>query len=131
MNYLLDTNIGIALLKGSDKKLIEEFQKHLPSAFHLCSVVKAELLYGACKSERVKENLDLLDRFFSQFRSIPFDDNCAEFYGKIRSLLTKAGTPIGANDLFIASIAQTNKLTLITRNRSEFDRIPGIEVETW
>lgn len=131
MNYLLDTNICIALLKGTDQTLIDRFKKTQPSAFCLCSIVKAELLYGAYKSEHVQENLNLLDRFFSQFQSLPFDDQCIAFYGKIRALLAKAGTPIGANDLLIASCAEAHKLTLITRNRSEFDRIPGLKVETW
>lgn len=131
MSYLLDTNICIALLKGHDKRLIEKFQVQEPAAFRLCSLVKAELLYGAHHSQRVSKNLALLEKFFSQFQSLPFDDMAAEFYGTTRALLTKAGTPVGANDLIIASIAQTNQLTLLTRNIKEFIRIPGLRSECW
>lgn len=131
MSYLLDTNICIALLKGSEKAFIKKFQEAEPSSFYLCSVVKAELFYGAHKSERVNQNLELLEKFFAQFRSIDFNDEAAEFYGITRALLSKAGTPIGANDLLIASIAQVNRLTLITRNLREFSRVPGLRCEVW
>ena len=131
MSYLLDTNICIALLKGADKELVEKMKVRAPTEFHLCSVVKAELLYGAHKSQKVVANLGVLQKFFSQFNSVPFDDAAAEFYGTIRALLEKAGTPIGANDLLIASIAQTNNFTVLTRNYKEFIRVPGLRSELW
>lgn len=131
MSYLLDTNVCIALLKGEDKELIKKIQARTPAEFHLCSVVKAELLYGAHKSQKVAANLTVLQKLFSQFDSVPFDDAAAEFYGTIRTLLEKAGTPIGANDLLIASIAQTNGLTVLTRNDREFIRVPGLRSAVW
>ena len=131
MSYLLDTNICISLLKKDDLSLVKKFEEHSPTDFYLCSIVKAELLYGAHKSQNVQSNLSVLENFFGQFRSLPFDDACIDFYGKTRSLLAKAGTPIGANDLLIASIAQINNLTLLTRNQREFVRIPGLMCEMW
>lgn len=130
MKYLLDTNICVALLKG-ERDLAKKFREEAPSAFSLCSVVKAELLYGAHKSRYVEDNLSLLDKFFRQFPSLSFDDGAARFYGTMRALLTKAGTPIGPNDLLIAGIAQSQGLTLLTRNQKEFIRIPGLRLEVW
>jgi tRNA(fMet)-specific endonuclease VapC len=129
MSYLLDTNICIALLKGSDPKLIKKIRKYPPSCYNICSIVKAELLYGAYKSKNVDTNLSVLEKFFAEFPSLPFDDNSAEYYGTIRTALVKAGTPIGANDLLIASIAQANRLVLMTRNKREFSRVPGLKCE--
>lgn len=131
MSYLLDTNICIALLNGKDKGLIDKVKGHAPSDFSLCSIVKGELLYGARKSERVEENLSLLEGFFAQFDSLPFDDRAAIHYGLLRAILTKEGRPIGANDLLIAGIALQNDKTLLTRNRGEFQRIPGLRLEIW
>lgn len=130
MKYLIDTNICIALLKG-DKGLVKKFRNKPPSSFSLCSVVKAELLYGAHKSRYIEANLTLLEKFFGQFPSLPFDDGAAQFYGTMRALLSKAGTPIGPNDLLIASIAQSQSLILLTRNQREFLRIPGLRIEVW
>ncbi|MBI2982398.1 MAG: type II toxin-antitoxin system VapC family toxin [Deltaproteobacteria bacterium] len=131
MSYLLDTNICIGLLKGEDKPLAKKIQEMSPSDFFLCSVVKGELFYGARKSQRVEENMKLLAGFFSQFDSLPFDDRAAEFYGTLRAILVKAGTPVGANDMLIAGIAMSHDLTLVSRNRREFQFIPGLRLEGW
>lgn len=130
MNYLLDTNICSALLEG-DTELNRQLRVQKSSDFFLCSIVKAELIFGARKSSRVAANIKLLDEFFPRFVSLPFDDSAAEYYGLMRTSLSKAGTPIGANDLFIASIALANDLTILTRNRNEFFRVPALRVETW
>lgn len=131
MSYLLDTNICIALLKGNNSLLTEKVKSLSPSEFFLCSIVKAELVFGARHSQKIDENLVLLKAFFNQFDSLPFDDRAVDFYGIIRALLTKAGTPIGANDLFIASIAQAHEMTLLTRNHKEFSRVPNLRLEYW
>ena len=131
MSHLLDTNICIALLKGGDKSLTSRLQGLSPAGLFLCSVVKGELLYGARKSQKVEANLKLLGEFFAQFESLPFDDRAAESYGMVRAILAKAGTPVGANDLLIAGIAMGHDLTLVTRNREEFQLIPGLRLETW
>ena len=43
----------------------------------------------------------------------------------------REGRPIDANDLMIASIALSGGVTLVTRNRDEFARVPGLDVEAW
>lgn len=97
MSYLLDTNVCIAFFKNNLKIVKKIHEKGLES-LRLCTPVKAELWYGACKSERVLANQELLSEFFAQLPSLPFDDNAIENYGEIRAYLAKAGTPIGAND---------------------------------
>ena len=129
--YLLDTNACIALLNGTSAPLVERLRQRAPSEIRLCSVVKAELLFGARHSARVNDNLRLLDRFFGTFRSLPFDDVAAEHYGAIRHDLEQRGEPIGANDLLIASIALAAQATLITANVDEFARVIGLQVENW
>ena len=42
-----------------------------------------------------------------------------------------AGTPLGAIDYQIAGIALAHRATLVTRNKKEFDRVPGLKVEDW
>ena len=102
-----------------------------PSEIALCSVVKAELLYGTRNSKRVEENLKLLDQFFTPLTSLPFDDRCAEEYGIIRAQLAAQGSPIGPNDLLIAAIARTHDVTLVTHNTKEFSRITGLRLTDW
>jgi len=129
--YLLDTNACIAVLNGSSQPLIARLQSHNPGDILLCSIVKAELIYGAYHSSRAADNLRLLDRFFEPFISLPFDDACCDAYGRIRSDLARNGTPIGPNDLLIASTAVTNDVTLVTANSKEFGRVAGLRIENW
>ncbi len=129
--YLLDTNACIRLLNGRAPNVVRRLQQHSPTDVALCSVVKAELIYGAHRSNRVAENLRLLERFFAPFASLPFDDQCADAYGRIRSDLEHAGMPIGPNDTMIAAIAVAHDLTLVTANTREFERVIGLAFENW
>lgn len=129
MKYLLDTNTCVVHLRGTHPATDTRIAAEPSGSIVLCSMVKAEFIFGALRSNRPTENLQKLDVFFSGFASLPFDDAAAQHYGQIRSTLTKAGTPIGPNDLVIASIALSNALTLITHNTSEFQRVPGLQVE--
>jgi len=130
MKYLLDTNTCIKFLNGTSPSIKDKLSK-LKGKVFLCSVVKAELVYGAMKSQRVAENMSRLNILFDNLSSFPFDDNCVEFYGKMRADLVVKGQTIGANDYMIASIAMANNLTLVTHNTREFERIQNLKLEDW
>ena len=121
--YLLDTNVCIRLLNQSHEGLIQNFRCLQPREIALCSVVKAELFYGARHSRQVEANLQLLARFFMPLLSFPFDDRCAEEAGLIRADLKYKGRPIGPNDVLIAATARANDAVLVTHNTGEFSRV--------
>jgi tRNA(fMet)-specific endonuclease VapC len=131
VKYLLDTNACIAYLTGRSQKLRERLKAVSPTDIALCSVVKAELLFGAFKSTKVQDNLAGLTTFFAPLASVPFDDQAAEIYGRVRAHLHRQGTPIGPNDLLIAAIAVAHDLTLVTRNGAEFARVADLCIENW
>ncbi len=131
MTFLLDTNTCIKYLNGTSEKVHSTLESKQPRDIVLCSVVKAELLFGAFKSCRPKKNLEKVKRFFKPFISLPFEDKASEAYGQIRVNLEKSGTPIGPNDLLIAAIAMANKVTLVTHNIRKFGRVKGIYLEDW
>lgn len=131
MIYLLDTNMCIEYLNTRDSTVARKLQTVPRAQIVLCSVVKAELYHGAQKSARRESNLALLERFFSEFESLPFDDRAAEKYGKVRAHLERQGALIGPNDLLIAAIAVANDATLVTRNTREFSRVENLQMENW
>lgn len=131
MIFLLDTNVCIHLLNKKHPAIVQHFKQHRPADIALCSVVKAELLYGARRSQRMETNLQLLKAFFAPLQSLAFDDECAEHYGQIHADLLTQGKPIGPNDTLIAAIARANNATLITHNTSEFKRVAGLRIEDW
>jgi tRNA(fMet)-specific endonuclease VapC len=131
VSFLLDTNVCIAYLNGRDAAVRDQMLALSPDEVWLCSVVKAELLYGARNSDHVDANLQRLARFFEPFTSLPFDDEAAAFYGGIRTQLRREGKLIGSNDLMIAAIALAADATLVTRNQAEFHRVAGLRVAVW
>lgn len=129
--YLLDTNACIRFLNNSSPILVKRFRSCAPSEIFLCSIVKAELYYGARNSSKPAENLRVLETFFAPLVSLPFDDNASEVAGQLRTELKRSGTPIGPNDLLIAATAVANSKVLITNNVKEFSRVPGLKFEDW
>ena len=131
MKFLLDSNTCIQLLNDSHPGVRRRFFSHLPSDLGLCSIVKAELLYGAYRSARVPANLQRLQTFFEALRSLPFDDSCAQTYGQLRAMLSAKGASIGANDMLIAATGLAHGLTVVTHNTREFSRIDGLSLLDW
>jgi tRNA(fMet)-specific endonuclease VapC len=131
VKFLLDTNVVIRYLNGRSETLRERFARETGDSIAVCSVVRAELLYGAAKSSKPQQAFDTQERFLNRFRSLPFDDAAAQAYGPIRAYLERLGIPIGAHDLLIAAIAVAQRLTLVTHNVAEFQRIPQLAIEDW
>lgn len=129
--YMLDTNILVDFLRGSSPAILDMLRKSDASLFKIPSVVKAELLLGALKSQHVQRERKRVEALLLPFEIVPFDDACASCYASIRAHLEKVGIPIGANDLLIAAIARTHSAVLVTNNVGEFSRVPGLAIETW
>lgn len=131
MKFLLDTNTCIIYLRGKNLILKQKLELIEIQDITVCSIVKAELFYGAIKSARPTQNLAVQQQFLDQFVSLPFDDSSTIIFGTIRSRLEILGTPIGPYDLQIAAIALSQNLTLITHNTREFKRIDNLKIEDW
>lgn len=131
MIYLLDSNTCIVYLKRPLSKVGLRLASLRDRDITVCSVVKAELFYGARKSNNPAKALTIQQEFFTRFLCLPFDDKAAEIYGIVRSRLEAKGTPIGPYDLQIAAIAIANNLVLVTHNTREFGRIDELNYEDW
>ena len=129
--FLLDTNICIYLIKGTDSVLRTRIEAHAPFELAISAVTVAELEYGVAKSTRVEQNRMALQNFLSAFEIISFDDKDAEQFGIIRAAVERRGQPIGPYDLQIAAQAITKGYTVVTNNEREFRRVSGLEVENW
>lgn len=130
MNYLLDTNVCIKYL-NSDLRIQSRLLSLPADCISTCEIVGFELYYGAFCSERVQENLEILDVFSEQVRVLPFDQAAARVCGEIRAELRISGKMIGSYDLQIAAIAIVNDLVLVTHNVREFSRVEGLRWEDW
>jgi tRNA(fMet)-specific endonuclease VapC len=131
MRYLLDTNVCVVYLNGRSTSVRDRLIATPTEEIAVCSVVKAELFYGAFRSNDPERTLERQQAFLSHFVSLPFEDELALLAGKIRARLASAGTPIGSYDLQIAAIAVAKDLILVTHNTREFERVDGLQIEDW
>ena len=92
-----------------------------------------EVIFGIYKSTGDHEKrINEAKKLFSGIESYPLDDESAEEAGRILGKLVREGITVNALDVFIAAIAMTNGCeTVVTRNKSHFDKIPGLKVETY
>ncbi len=131
MPYLLDTNHWIQLLKGRCAPLARRLDRVAPEDAWFCSVVKEELLHGACKHANREARQARLQEMFARHGSVPFDDTAAAEAAWLRHTLESRGQPIGPHDTQIAAIALTRGWTLVTNNVAEFNRVDGLKIEDW
>ena len=133
MKYLLDTNILIYLLKNRPESVAQRVSALPPEAsLNMSFFTYAELLKGAERSSRKAEVVRQLERLTRQVPVI-YDGTprLCEHYAVHFTRLKLAGTPIGANDLWIACHALALDATLVTHNTREFERIDGLVLEDW
>lgn len=128
MQYLLDTNICIFLLRGK-YDIPSHIQKVGLSHCHISEITEAELLYGAACSNNAIQNTALVRDFCSSLDIIPISDTI-EIYAHQKAQLRKNGTLIDDFDLLIGCCAIKNGMILITDNTKHFSRLP-IQLENW
>lgn len=126
MIYLLDTNACIHHLKFSNSPVTRKLVTLRSTDIAVCSVTKAELFYGAMRSNNPTDALRSQQEFLGRYESLPFDDPAGLIQGRVRAQLAALGSPIGPYDLQIAAIAMANSLTLVTHNVREFSRVEGL-----
>lgn len=133
MIYVLDTNVLIYLIKNQPLAIAQRVDT-LPEDARLCMsfVTWAELLKGAERSTRKPEVVRRLAALARQVTVLyPAGPAICEHYAEQFTRLKDAGTPMGANDLWIACHALAENATLMTHNIREFQRVGGLRVEDW
>lgn len=131
MRYLLDTNICIFIINYRPAVVRERFERIPVGEIGISSVTLSELYYGAAKSSKPAQNKTALRKFLLPLDVLAYDEQAAECYGQLRAALERTGTPIGPMDLMIAAHAISARLMVVTNNRREFARVPGLVTEDW
>ena len=131
MEYMLDTNICIYIIKRKPVNVLDKFKSLSIGTIGISAITLAELQFGVMKSSDPKKNQDALDKFLTPLEILDFDYHATIHYGQIRAGLEKQGTPIGPLDTLIASHAMSLDLILVTNNMKEFERILDLKIENW
>lgn len=133
MGRLIDTNILIEAERGR-LDIGAYVSDHEAEVFYISAITVSELLHGVhrahdmvVKGRRAASS----ERFINTFTVIPIDTAVARTHASLWAILEAAGQMIGIHDLWLAATCITHGLGIITRNVREFERVPGLVVETW
>lgn len=129
-----DTNIVIAAINDHVPKVRARLMQTLAdgTVVGIPAIVLYEMWYGIKKSARPQDNAANLSSFLAlDVTPWPFEPEDAEEAGDIRAGLQRAGTPIGPYDILIAAQARRRDALLVTANKREFARVPGLRTQDW
>ena len=124
---LLDTNIVIALI-ANEASIVDKIR--LFEAVFIPSIVIGELYFGAYRSSRVDANIKRVSELAASAQVLNCDADTAQYYGRIKEDLRKAGRPIPENDIWIAAIGMQHELTMVSRD-VHFNEVVGLDIESW
>lgn len=133
MQYLLDTNICIYLMRKNHLKGRNIIEKLLSVGWDNCFISEytvAELFYGAECSDAPADNVEQVRSFCRDLHVIPLSDVLLEF-AKQKAMLRKNGLIVEDADIFIGSTAIVKNMVMVTENMKHIGRLKNIQVENW
>jgi tRNA(fMet)-specific endonuclease VapC len=137
MSFLLDTDT-ISLAQHGHATVLARMATHMDIEIQLSVVSIQEQMRGWLgrfgKLTTPSQLADWYDRFvqrifpvWKRFVVLPFSEPAILRFESLRSLRLN----IGSMDLRIAAAALEYGLTVVTRNRVDFARVPGLASEDW
>ena len=130
MQYLLDTSTCVFFLRGR-LNLDELIREKGRENFFISEITVVELRFGAENSDDPTKSHKAVDAFVNGLSIIPIYGSIKR-YAKEKVRLRKIGKPMHDEfDLLIGATAIENKLTLVTDNVKDFERLSGIKIENW
>ena len=124
---ILDTNALSALADGDariGKVLRQQTRACLPV------IVLGEFRYGIAQSRHRVDYEEWLQAQLRHFEILPVTDRTASAYAMLRVTLQQQGTPIPANDAWIAALALQHGLAVLSRD-VHFDSVPQLVRRGW
>nr|WP_281397112.1 type II toxin-antitoxin system VapC family toxin [Sphingobium boeckii] len=118
----MDSNACIYILEGLSIPLRQRVEALEPGRIVTSSIVYAEVMRGIDRDDQ--EANAKASRLFELIPALAFDTNAAEVYRCIPFKRGKFDRLIGAHALSLG-------LTVITNDISDFDDIPGLNIENW
>ncbi len=134
LRYLFDTD-HLTLFQHGQARVVRRMKSQPPMALGISVVTVEEALRGRLAAlsrandgpTRIRQYALLGEalRDFAQFSVVSYDQPAEDEFHRLRTIR------IGTQDRKIAAIALANQLTLVTTNRRDFARVPGLVLEDW
>lgn len=136
IRFLLDTD-HVSLQERGHSPLRMRLAAVPPDAVAVSAVTVEEMLRGRLAilarrldgDARVRAYAKLVEtvRFFASVPVVAHDEEAEARFQALQALRLR----VGSQDLRIAACALTHGLTVVTRNRRDFERVPGLPIEDW
>ncbi len=133
MAVLVDASILIEAERGQ-----LDLERHVASRqdedSFLSVVTASELLHGVHRATQARQRARrsaFVEGILERFPILPIDLPTARAHAQVWAELAAAGALIGPNDLWLAATCIAHGLTMITANVRDFERVPGLQVESW
>ncbi len=124
---ILDTN-ALSALADKEPELLAKLSSAKVLAVTYLTV--GETLFGILASKKRRELQTWLEAFLERAKILHCDHATLLHYAQIRDKLKKAGTPIPANDCWIAALVRQHRMEILSKGR-HFDHVAGIKRIEW
>jgi tRNA(fMet)-specific endonuclease VapC len=126
--YLLDTDWVVDILNGQERA-IETVLALVPQGLAISIITYGELYEGAAFAHDPQPALAGIHSFLKGKAILPLTQPIMERFAQIRGNLPKPlRQQIGDLDMLIAATCLEHDLTLLTRNRKDFQQIPDLSL---
>ncbi len=133
MGVLIDASVLIEYERGR-VDLARHLEGRKEEEFFLSVVTASELLHGVHRAKdpsvRARRSA-FVEAILERFPLLPVDLATARTHAQIWAELASGGNLIGPHDLWLAAAAIARGLILVTANLREFQRVPGLAIESW
>tara|TARA_Y100000310_G_C20596542_1_gene770815 strand:+ start:441 stop:836 length:396 start_codon:yes stop_codon:yes gene_type:complete len=130
---IFDTSFLIDLIRGNCPEALSK-ARDIQNSFEeslIPTVVLLELWRGFLVSGSVLKKEDQIRSLLNSCTVVGFSEEDAYHAAKIEYDLKKSGKIIDLEDIMIAAAAISRNQKVLTRNVKHFERISGIEIETY
>ncbi|MCO6547529.1 MAG: type II toxin-antitoxin system VapC family toxin [Gilliamella sp.] len=128
MKYMLDTN-SVSFFIRNNQIIINKVNKIHMSQLCISSVTLGELNYDLAKRGNLKLQA-IIQSFINRVDVLPWDENVADCYGKLKAELMENGKVLAPLDMMIAAHAFAVNATLITNDKA-FSQISSLQLDDW
>jgi predicted nucleic acid-binding protein len=122
-----------------DTNALSAFLDRTPQAIEIVSeardlaipvIVAGEFAFGIAQSRHRAAYERSLERMLDRCTVLDIGIETARHYAAIRLELKTTGTPIPANDVWIAALSRQHALPVVSRD-AHFDLVAGLRRRTW
>jgi tRNA(fMet)-specific endonuclease VapC len=131
VGVILDTSVFIQWERKAGS--LEAYAaSHVDEPVGLSVITAAELLHGVHRADTPTRRLKrsaYVEQLLSSFTLYDIDLGVGRVYAQLWATLERRGTKVSAHDLFIGATAVSRGDTVLTLNRRDFGKIPGLSIE--